>query len=125
MENPVKIVILWIIIKKKKKKNPVKSNAKLNFQQPLLQSSVSHDPLKIIWICWFFYSIGAVLCLKASEEGGQLIQQGDGAVTGPRWGFVFCNGLYPLPEAHSVSAVAQIMSYPPGILSLSLSDVVG
>ncbi len=51
-----------------------------------------------------FYSIGAVLYLKASEEGGQLVQQGDGAVTGPRWGFVFCNGLYPLPEAHSVSA---------------------
>ncbi len=26
---------------------------KLNFQQPILQSSVSHDPSKIILICWF------------------------------------------------------------------------
>ncbi len=26
--------------------------AKLNFQQPLLQSLVSHDPLEIIIICW-------------------------------------------------------------------------
>ncbi len=26
---------------------------KLNFQQPLLQSSVSHDPSEIILICWF------------------------------------------------------------------------
>ncbi len=28
-------------------------DAKLNFQQPLLQSSVSHDPSEIILICWF------------------------------------------------------------------------
>ncbi len=28
-------------------------NAKLNFQQPILQSSVSHDPPEIILICWF------------------------------------------------------------------------
>ncbi len=27
--------------------------AKLNFQQPLLQSSMSHDPPHIILICWF------------------------------------------------------------------------
>ncbi len=27
--------------------------AELNFQLPLLQSSVSHDPLEIIFICWF------------------------------------------------------------------------
>ncbi len=27
--------------------------AKLNFQQPLLQSSVSHDPPEIILIRWF------------------------------------------------------------------------
>ncbi len=27
--------------------------AKLNFQQPLLQSSVSNDPSEIILICWF------------------------------------------------------------------------
>ncbi len=27
--------------------------AKLNIQQPLLQSSVSHDPSEIILICWF------------------------------------------------------------------------
>jgi len=27
--------------------------AKLNFQQSLLQSSVSHDPSEIILICWF------------------------------------------------------------------------
>ncbi len=26
--------------------------AKLNFQQPLLQSPVSHDPSEIILICW-------------------------------------------------------------------------
>ncbi len=27
--------------------------AKLNFQQSLRQSSVSHDPSEIILICWF------------------------------------------------------------------------
>jgi len=27
--------------------------AKLNFQQPLLQATVSHDPSEIILICWF------------------------------------------------------------------------
>ncbi len=27
--------------------------AKLNFQQPLLHISVSHDPSEIILICWF------------------------------------------------------------------------
>ncbi len=27
--------------------------AKLNFQQPLLKSPVSHDPSEIILICWF------------------------------------------------------------------------
>ncbi len=27
--------------------------AKLNFQQPLLESSVSNDPSEIILICWF------------------------------------------------------------------------
>ncbi len=27
--------------------------AKLHFKQPLLQSSVSRDPLEIILICWF------------------------------------------------------------------------
>ncbi len=27
--------------------------AKLNFQQPLPQFSVSHDPTEIILICWF------------------------------------------------------------------------
>jgi len=27
--------------------------AKLNFQQPLFQSSVSHGPLEIILMCWF------------------------------------------------------------------------
>jgi len=26
---------------------------KLNFREPLLQSSVSHDPSNIILICWF------------------------------------------------------------------------
>ncbi len=31
---------------------------------------------------------GAVLCLKASEEGIQLVQQGDGAVTGLWWGLL-------------------------------------
>ncbi len=28
-------------------------DAKLKFQQPLLQSSVSHDPSEIILTCWF------------------------------------------------------------------------
>ncbi len=46
---------------------------------------------------------GAVLCLKASKEGIQLVQQGDGAVTGLWWGLVVRNGL----------------------LSLSLSDAAG
>ncbi len=42
---------------------------------------------------------GAVLCFKVSEEGIQLIQQGDGAVTGPRWELVVRNGLNSLPQA--------------------------
>ncbi len=57
---------------------------------------------------------GAVLCLKASKEGIQLIQQGDGAVTGLWWGLVVRNCLNPLPKAPSVSAVAETMGYPPG-----------
>ena len=62
------------------------------------------------------------MCLKASEEGVQLVQQRDVAVTGPWWGLVVRNGLYPLPQALSVSAVAESMGSPPGVLSLSLSD---
>ncbi len=61
---------------------------------------------------------GAVLCLKASKEGIQLVQQGDGAVTGLWWGLIVRNGLYSLPQAPSVSAVAETMGYPPGVLSL-------
>ncbi len=67
----------------------------------------------------------AVLCLKASKEGIQLVQQGDGAVTGLWWGLIVCNGLYSLPQAPSVSAVAETMGYPPGVLSLGLSDAAG
>uniref|UniRef100_A0A8C1FVM2 Dihydropyrimidinase like 4 n=1 Tax=Cyprinus carpio carpio TaxID=630221 RepID=A0A8C1FVM2_CYPCA len=44
----------------------------------------------------------------------QLVQQRDVAVTGPLWGLVVRNGLYPLPQAPSVSAVAELMGYPPG-----------
>ncbi len=40
-------------------------------------------------------------------------------------GFVVRNGLNPLPQAPSVSAVAETMGYPPGVLSLGLSDVAG
>ncbi len=54
---------------------------------------------------WSLLCSGAVLCLKASKEGIQLVQQGDGAVTGLWWGLVVRNGLYPLPQAPSVSAV--------------------
>ncbi len=65
------------------------------------------------------------MCLKVSEEGIQLVQQGDGAVTGLWWGLVVHNGLYPLPQAPSVSAVAEKMGYPPGVLSLGLVDAAG
>ncbi len=57
---------------------------------------------------WSLLCSGAVLCLKASEEGIQLVQQGDGAVTGLWWGLVVRNGLSPLPQAPSISAVAEI-----------------
>ncbi len=60
-----------------------------------------------------------------SKEGIQLVQQGDGAVTGLWWGLVVRNGLNPLPQAPSVSAVTETMGYPPGVLSLSLSDAAG
>ncbi len=40
-------------------------------------------------------------------------------------GLVVRNGLNPLPQALSVSAVAETMGYPPGVLSLGLSDAVG
>ncbi len=65
------------------------------------------------------------MCLKASKEGIQLVQQRDGAVTGLWWGLVVRNGLYSLPQAPSVSAVAETMGYPPGVLSLGLSDAAG
>ncbi len=74
---------------------------------------------------WSLLCSGAVLCLKASKEGIQLVQQGDGAVTGLWWGLVVRNGLNPLPQAPSVSAVAETMGYPPGVLSLGLSDATG
>ncbi len=50
---------------------------------------------------WSLLCSGAVLCLKASKEGIQLVQQGDGAVTGLWWGLVVRNGLNPLPQAPS------------------------
>ncbi len=62
---------------------------------------------------------GAVLCLKASEEGIQLVQQGDGAVTGLWWGLVVRNGLNPMPKTPSVSVVAETLGYLPGVLSVS------
>ncbi len=74
---------------------------------------------------WSLLCSGDVLCLKPSEESIQLIQQGDGAVTSLWWGLVVCNGLNPMPQAPSVSAVTETMGYPPGVLSLSLSDAVG
>ncbi len=74
---------------------------------------------------WSRLCSGAVLCLNASEEGIQLVQQGDGAVTGLWWELVVRNGLYPLPQAPSVYAVAETMGHPPGVLSLGLSDAAG
>ncbi len=38
---------------------------------------------------WSLLCSGAVLCLKASKEGIQLVQQGDGSVTGLWWGLVW------------------------------------
>ncbi len=61
------------------------------------------------------------MCLKASKEGIQLVQQGDGVVTGLWWGLVVRNGLNPLPQASSVSAVAETMGYP---LDLQVSQTV-
>ncbi len=40
-------------------------------------------------------------------------------------GLIVRNDLYPLPQALSVSAVAETMGYPPGVLSLGLSDAAG
>ncbi len=74
---------------------------------------------------WSLLCSGAVLCLKASKEGIQLVQQGDGAITGLWWGLVVRNGLNPLPQAPSVSAVTEAVGYPPGVLSLGLSDAAG
>ncbi len=34
--------------------------AKLNFQKPLLQSSMSQDPFKIILICWYSYILSYI-----------------------------------------------------------------
>ncbi len=55
---------------------------------------------------------------QSEREGIQLVQQVDGAVTGLWWGLVVRNGLNTLPQAPSVSAVAETMGYPPGVLSL-------
>ncbi len=71
-----------------------------------------------------FCAVVNVLCLKRAKEGIQLVQQGDGAVTGLWWGLIVRNGLYPLPQAPSVSAVAETMGYPPEYCLL-LSDAAG
>ncbi len=42
-----------------------------------------------------------------------------------RWRLVVRNGLYPLTQAPSAFAVTETMGYPPGVLSLSLSDNTG
>ncbi len=34
---------------------------KLKFQQPLLQSLVSHDPSEIILMCWFGYKLLSII----------------------------------------------------------------
>ncbi len=72
---------------------------------------------------WSLLCSGAVLCLKASKEGIQLVQQGDGA--GLWWGLVVRNGMNPLPQVLSVSALAETMGYSPGVLSLGPSDATG
>ncbi len=55
--NKVKTVILWNICTVSNKYyiiNVIYScDAKLNYLQSLLQFSVSHDPLDIIFVCWF------------------------------------------------------------------------
>ncbi len=60
---------------------------------------------------WSLLCSGAVLCLKASKEGIQLVQQEDGAVTGLWWGLVVRNGLNPLPQAPSASAVTDLYQH--------------
>ncbi len=40
--------------------------AKLNFQQPLIESSVSHDPSEIIEICWFGAQDFFLISVKSS-----------------------------------------------------------
>ncbi len=40
----------------------------LNFQQPLLQSSVSHDPSEIIVICWFKNKILIIIIIIIFEN---------------------------------------------------------
>ncbi len=43
--------------------------AKLNFQQPLLQASVSHDPSEIILTCWFdAQETFLIIMLKTNSE---------------------------------------------------------
>ncbi len=59
---------------------------------------------------------------KQAKKAFSSFSRGMGAVTGLWWGLVVRNGLYPLPQAPSVSAVAETMGYPPGVLSLGLSD---
>ncbi len=56
---------------------------------------------------------------SAQLAGGMVLSQVCGG------GLVVCNGLNPMPQAPSVSAVAETMGYPPGVLSLSLSDAAG
>ncbi len=62
---------------------------------------------------------------KRAKAAFSSFSRGDGAVTGLWWGLIVCNGLYSLPQAPSVSAVAETMGYPPGVLSLGLSDAAG
>ncbi len=47
--------------------------AKLNFQQPLLQSSVSCDPLKIILICWFVVPEAFLIIINYIENSYVII----------------------------------------------------
>ncbi len=62
---------------------------------------------------------------KRAKKAFSSFSRGMVLVTGLWWGLVVRNGLNPLPQAPSVSAVAETMGYPPGVLSLGLSDAAG
>lgn len=69
---------------------------------------------------WEVLFFSVVVCLKASKEVIQLIQQRKRAVAGLQRRLVVHDSLDPMSQVHGVFAVVEAVSNSPGVLSRSL-----